>query len=446
MSDVNSGSKTINRVLKGLQILTPCLVSHLVPSNHFHFSGPRENGKWPKNPLLPLIQVFPSLKHDLYEAFFRRCSLEFSGYSDKKTVISGSSTAIEFFRLLHPKQRQCVTNIQINISCLKAKDLSEDEETSMLDFIELLATSLSPTRHLKDLTMHFESSSALDVARRYYTLKGLGNTPTVVFTSGKYPLRSISQNQQENLKTLNELIVRRKEEPKVVSFSRLPPELRLMIYKYLASEFPKSFEIMNWHLKKTPSAHVGHPNIGNLFLIFPELMFELSKLLYGTCHFHLDYTPRTRNPQLYNIMNGKAAFGLFLQKIGHNANMICHVRITIEIIADNRTLVPELKTPVGLLKRKTKIGYGDLENIWEESVEEVGLISYFSFTVPRKGNTSLEFVVQAPLYTQYWNSFPEGTRSRTDVVHYVLHRSLEGYQSVVNQDGRVKNAKRSKNM
>ena len=71
-------ANTLKRLqLHILSAISDSLVPYLVEPE-LRFEGSRKAGRWPKNSLLPLIRVFPSVRAVLYGEFCKSCYLHFS--------------------------------------------------------------------------------------------------------------------------------------------------------------------------------------------------------------------------------------------------------------------------------------------------------------------------------------------------------------------------------
>lgn len=146
--------------LRALTVIAKPLVSYLLPSE-LHFKGSRWTGSWPKNPLLPLLIVFPSLRDPLYRALCKTCYLHFSYYTHERETTYAGTAANEFFRAIGYEHLQTVACLCIDISVQRPDRIGHEQRDNILSFLAVLTEYLSPTRHLEDLRLHFEPSPFL---------------------------------------------------------------------------------------------------------------------------------------------------------------------------------------------------------------------------------------------------------------------------------------------
>ena len=465
--------------LRALTAIAKPLVSYLLPSE-LHFNGSRRTGSWPNNPLLPLLMVFPSLRDPLYRALCETCYLHFSYYTHQRRTTYAGTAANEFFQAIGYERLQAVACLCIDISVQKPSRIGHEQRDNILSFLEVLTEHLSPTRYLEDLRLHFEPSpflppiifrrgrlfrTTLDyagcatsslstglrkslyapVARRhpqlreenlYYVLVGLGTQPLIIFAfPRRQSLASPSIVQRTDLRALNSLIASAAKEKTIVSLDKLPPELRLMIYKL---SMPQKLEKYSVERRRSP----GFPNwrrsvfgdgaMTKLLLVSKEMNYELSRILYGKCCFEFKVGYKTHFDKTRYQES-------FLDEIGPgNAAMIRHIKLEINLQLYGvspyySTVVPALQFFINLLNTKC-MTEADIEYLDQGVKEVIDAFSYlfrFTCTVAGRGKrVDLTVHVTAPS-TAPPPAFFTGQPSPVRIVRDVLCASLRGYQSCI---------------
>ena len=396
--------------LQTLKMISHSLISYLMPPN-LRFVGEKTGGRWPKNILLPLIQVFPTLRGCLYEALCSVCELSFCGTTDGQLQIDSAFVATRFFKHIGPENLQFANRVQIVFSekpGVGAYKILNDQEDSIFDFLSLTARYVPPQRLLKHVPLQIEveqPSPSGPTPPPHYIVKGLGG-PRIIFT---FPARrNTPKIQQNDLFALTHFISRRTELR--FNITKLPCELKLMIYKEAFPRVRRSFVVEAWRFK-----HDGPPfdsnyrrskDVRNLLCASRDMHLVLSGWLYENTLFNFDYDwhesigeERWVNEAMQKGDPERRDWPQhFLEIIGSsNAGMIRHATITFRIVRDV-IYTPSIRCLVNDLGDKSSI---KLEADWELHVKrqdptfEAGPdFTFVNFNVPTTNGSSLTLRVR----------------------------------------------------
>lgn len=299
--------------------------NHLIP-DCFIFKGSRNSDahEWPKNPITDLVASnsdLHALSSEVDKQLYSRSRFEFHNIRGcGETQVRGYETAKEFFDCIGPIKLSYITQINCEFTWL----LRKGSTTKFSQMLSSLAGS-DPPRKLKNLNLEFEEVLDIVLAgqkiqMQSFALRGLIGLELNIVLETKTRL---SANQMNDWMPWHDEMKRQLS--RVDYLTRLPRELRFMIYRHL---IPKR-SLIGPTLRKIGSRPSSDPGILGVLRSNSQPYSDICTLMYGECKFEL------RATSLWDHLPQVDWVTSFLQNTGMNALHIRHVEIVLNIYGFN---------------------------------------------------------------------------------------------------------------
>ncbi|MCJ1356007.1 MAG: hypothetical protein MMC33_006001 [Icmadophila ericetorum] len=392
--------------LDDLRVKTLRTISRDVPSQ-LNFVGKREEGSWPRNLLLPLIQVFPSLRDCFYQALCTVCKLSFMGTSTmepprKKVESISSCVATEFFEYIGPEKLRFTHHLLLSFPSKEYFGVFKilfNHDKSIFGFLRLLAVHIPQPRSLEHVSFSVEVEPSEPNSQARYTVNGLGG-PQLTFT---FPGRGKSSAIEKNDFQYLSAFIHRHRKPRRFNIMKLPYELRLMVYKKVFRSFRKrtlDIPASTWKFPEPPYERES-TKIRDRLCISKDMYLELSRSLYWNTNFNFSYDwnvasgPNNwRDQSSVEVAPGRRDWPqAFLEFIGSShVALIRHATISLTVCR-YMWEIPSIRDLVNDLRAKSMIRF---EGGWKKntqlnvpSVKVTRDRIYVVFSAPTTDGTSL---------------------------------------------------------
>ncbi|MCJ1421851.1 hypothetical protein MMC32_008218 [Xylographa parallela] len=444
---ISGGTLLTTGPLSGSRILysrlTPELwkkiFSFLVPE---HLRIPRYTRGWMGKQweqlidFLKLRAVFRYAQDTLYQTLCAECTFSVADgvrLKNTMTVVPAIERALKFFGNIGLNHVRHVKKIQFIITGNTTGTIKFSEAKRMLDALETLLQHCSPSMKLKDAQLRCHKTPV-----EYYCLDG-GTKITIpgYGLDGPKPDMSFIGPRNKNLKAFGRghvslemlnttLMLRHKKGHPVEIMEVLPPEVRLEVYNMLVVHAPTKYETN----RRSPMWKGDNYDFTAILAVNTEMRHELSKLLYGKCHFRFD-------AQFFFTSLD------FVNKIGSaNAANIYDVSITFEFHVDNpvctiRSLLSKLPnySTLFLDVSEFRCSSANVERASWSYPRESSWKRVLVFRVPKTGRNKLEFRLVFPYEGLPRLISPQVEPFCADVVRHALQASIDGKEFVIDTQG-----------
>ncbi|KAL9077416.1 MAG: hypothetical protein Q9161_000261 [Pseudevernia consocians] len=384
-------------------------------------------------PVIQLMQQFPHLAREMRLRLFLQPEFAFVSSVRNGQYSHGCQLALEFLNSIQSVDIGYIRKIRCD---LEWKTRAEYADT----FFQMLARlATNPTRDIKDLEFEVEQVPGVKRPNRgistpsfAVTLRGLIGLEIVIFVSGSShlpdPVTFVPQ--------INEWIQQRHDACLTVNFlEKLPPELRLMVFRCLP----------------LPSHHVIGPlnarmpiSCVHLLQVNRRMKEEIIPILYGDCVFELRATSSWRRARRENSCVSDQApwISAFLRNA--HATLIKRTRIVLKVHGNRASdYTPPINTIIAELRRRCKFQIQDtyeahaVADIPITSNEWNSAISKRCFQVKLATQCGTELVVEIQAGWDNWELVGHVPELQEHAVRTVYSRSVNGMRSKVDFNGNV---------
>ena len=415
------------------QHIRTCVYNHLIPK-FFVFRGSRASDvqEWPKSPIANFLACnsdLHALSSEVDSWLYSKSRFEFHdprrAHGCGQTQVKGHEAAKEFFDCIGPLKLSYITQIYCEFTWF----LRNSSIETFSQMLSSLAAS-DPPRDLKNLDLIFEKVNDVVPAgqkpqMQCFALRGfIGLDLNIVLrTKARLTAKEMNEWRPRYDETKEEL-------PRVDFTTRLPFEVRRMIYRHL---IPKTSligpTIGTRNIESRSSSGLG---ILGLLLSSSQSYSEICTFRYEECKFELRATTLWDHiPQVDWVRS-------FFQNAGPFALHIRHVKIVLNIYGRTFTHWTASILPIITALNQhcsfrfaTPIQFLDFEMGFNN---EINKFCARWKAVTRAGT---EFIVEIQVRDPRQWPIVVTDSYLTDLVHEVMTASLRGFETCIGRDGEV---------